>query len=1198
MAIQAEILDQPIDAFILFNEGEEAVVPIVDQLVSRGISTHFWRRDIKPGESWVEVERARLTSTRAVVVFLGDRGWGPTHLQLALDAVKLGKRIVPVLVGDPPRTDFEKADGIFVRLRYVDLRKQDPTALDLLVRALLPEESATSSSPPEGAPPIGRPGERAGRFDGLIGRLLDGDEESRSAVLEQVIDGTIRDKPGLAARLRYEIENNSAVRDPNLMPSIRSWMFSVLIWSDGASDASRQLILRHLNEKSETERNVRFWILVGLQQCRVGYVEGAIQACVSDPMPEVALLAQAMLARGDKDSGNSGFVDRLRKMLSSTNFRFETWPALRVLRVMPILPLAADLSSLSDRATGDLAYDALYALANPEMAAAAAPILQEKPGLERVLDIIVEVMRDADAGATRHFANLLAAFDAASVERAMVAAEAGDQRISAAIGVLRRHLAELRRLPIERPQSYMAGYASDGIDVTRDDLDIREDVQTLTAVMLARDVVPPLAIGLFGDWGAGKSFFMRSMKDAAKEISDHARNTKSNRFCTDVVSIEFNAWHYVDTNLWASLVSHIMESLADYVIPPTTPEQRQAELVQQLGSAKEVILQIQNEQKKAEEQISVRQNELQQLQIEREQKEIELRNLQLTDLRTLLATDPVLQKELKAALADIGVPAVLTSFADLDAAVGEVNSLRGKITGLVVGLFEVPKDRRLWLLAAVMLALPFLYHWLYPYIESSLLLLGAILGEVVAVVTAAAGLLRKAAGYVREKLDGVEAAKRKVEEALATRRNTPTAKETDLQKEIAGLKVSEQQAASRLQAATEKVIDLERQIATLKESRSLARFLTERTKSDDYRKHLGVISTIRQDFETLTKQLTKPDLTSGSELRKVERIILYVDDLDRCPTEKVVQVLEAVHLLLAYPLFVVVVGVDPRWLSYSLTSIYPVLQQVGTAKTAVEPSDGADIWRPTPQNYLEKIFQIPFSLRPMTRIGYGKLVEGLLSSAAPKPRQDAAVQAPPPSSSLESLPVPGASNSSGNLPPNSSLDAPQSEQSTGEKAPAAVPSFAIHDDAMKILPWEEMFAKQLFGLLPTPRATKRFSNIYRLLKAPISPDQLRAFEGTDLAPGTFQIPMLLLAILIGMPADAAKMFPVLYDRTKDGSADWTPAEILQFASPTLREKISDIVTGDSFPRSPALFESWLRRVSRFSFEIGRTIKPASSSNPA
>lgn len=73
--------------------------------------------------------------------------------------------------------------------------------------------------------------------------------------------------------------------------------------------------------------------------------------------------------------------------------------------------------------------------------------------------------------------------------------------------------------------------------------------------------------------------------------------------------------------------------------------------------------------------------------------------------------------------------------------------------------------------------------------------------------------------------------------------------------------------------------------------------------------------------------------------RKIERIVLYIDDLDRCPAAKVVDVLQAVHLLLAYPLFVVVVGVDSRWLLQSLSAHYTELGSAATPPATA--SDGS-----------------------------------------------------------------------------------------------------------------------------------------------------------------------------------------------------------------------------------------------------------------
>jgi hypothetical protein len=43
-----------------------------------------------------------------------------------------------------------------------------------------------------------------------------------------------------------------------------------------------------------------------------------------------------------------------------------------------------------------------------------------------------------------------------------------------------------------------------------------------------------------------------------------------------------------------------------------------------------------------------------------------------------------------------------------------------------------------------------------------------------------------------------------------------------------------------------------------------------------------------------------------------------IDDLDRCSPERVVNVLEAVHLLFDDELFVVLLAVDTRWLEQSL----------------------------------------------------------------------------------------------------------------------------------------------------------------------------------------------------------------------------------------------------------------------------------------
>ena len=104
--------------------------------------------------------------------------------------------------------------------------------------------------------------------------------------------------------------------------------------------------------------------------------------------------------------------------------------------------------------------------------------------------------------------------------------------------------------------------------------------------------------------------------------------------------------------------------------------------------------------------------------------------------------------------------------------------------------------------------------------------------------------------------------------------------------------------------------------ATSKSPSTLLRyFLFESEETRTYEQYLGIVSRVRRAFETLDELMHEK--TRGDPYL-IDRIVLYIDDLDRCRDEQVVQVLEAVHLLLAFDLFVVVVGVDVRWLEGSL----------------------------------------------------------------------------------------------------------------------------------------------------------------------------------------------------------------------------------------------------------------------------------------
>src|SRR5207342_945373 len=84
------------------------------------------------------------------------------------------------------------------------------------------------------------------------------------------------------------------------------------------------------------------------------------------------------------------------------------------------------------------------------------------------------------------------------------------------------------------------------VDAATDPLRIRGDVDVLASVIASRRTKPPLSLGIFGDWGAGKSFLMNQVRLWVAHLAELSREAKPGEsyYCRDVVQIEFNAWQY------------------------------------------------------------------------------------------------------------------------------------------------------------------------------------------------------------------------------------------------------------------------------------------------------------------------------------------------------------------------------------------------------------------------------------------------------------------------------------------------------------------------------------------------------------------------------------------------------------------------------------------------------------------------------
>ena len=211
----------------------------------------------------------------------------------------------------------------------------------------------------------------------------------------------------------------------------------------------------------------------------------------------------------------------------------------------------------------------------------------------------------------------------------------------------------------------------------------------------------------------------------------------------------------------------------------------------------------------------------------------------------------------------------------------------------------------------------------------------------------------------------------------------------------------------RQRAINREIADLRERLALVDASARLSAFLSDRAAPSAYQEYRGLLGQVRSDLARLSDDLTDARnewLASGATTPPpLERIVLYIDDLDRCPPRRVVEVLEAVHLMLALELFVVVVAVDARWLIRSLEYHYRELFSTGDAPVLPVPTGSpepdADAGPASPVDYLDKIFQIPYVLAPPPPAALASYLRALLpqpASPTPAAQAPASVAAPEP----------------------------------------------------------------------------------------------------------------------------------------------------------------------------------------------------------
>jgi formylglycine-generating enzyme required for sulfatase activity len=131
----------------------------------------------------------------------------------------------------------------------------------------------------------------------------------------------------------------------------------------------------------------------------------------------------------------------------------------------------------------------------------------------------------------------------------------------------------------------------------------------------------------------------------------------------------------------------------------------------------------------------------------------------------------------------------------------------------------------------------------------------------------------------------------------------------------------------------------------------------ERTKI--YVEQVRSLEQFQEKFATLIQSYISP-----------QRLVVFVDDLDRCLPEKAIQVLEAIKLFLDVKDCVFVLGIDQDVIARGIEMKYKDVKDR-------QDADGKPHFTIEGIKYLEKIIQLPFQIPPVEQSDMGEFVQNL-----------------------------------------------------------------------------------------------------------------------------------------------------------------------------------------------------------------------------
>lgn len=411
-----------------------------------------------------------------------------------------------------------------------------------------------------------------------------------------------------------------------------------------------------------------------------------------------------------------------------------------------------------------------------------------------------------------------------------------------------------------------------------DYINVTKDIDAFVELITNENLSLPMNIGVFGDWGSGKTFFIDSI---INKIKVHE----------NILSISFNAWNYYDSNITTNLVYNIFKSLYEKIgnyenILKNSPYHDDFEKYK--NNREEKIKEIQNEIKELENKNNI--NEL--------------------------------IEHIKPFISESDFDKIQSIKSDYIL----FNDISKHIKGIInKNMFErIIKNILKYSVIAgcIFIILKYVLKW------------DALIVDTVSIIGLVLPILKN---YMKES-------------------NNLELKE-GISKFNIGLKQKAKEA-NKIEKLKQSMKSLESENDDSIEKDFVLNIIKD--KCNKYDEKIGFISTIKEDIDSL-KFLKKSEKDNYLQNIKIDKIVLIIDDLDRCPAKKVVEVLQTIQLLLSTEMFIVIISIDTKWVNNCIASVYSDMLEDDKHLFAI--------------NYLEKIIHIPFWTEPLDNENSFKFIE-------------------------------------------------------------------------------------------------------------------------------------------------------------------------------------------------------------------------------